>query len=65
MPEYLSGGEQTTINAAMTELYPALAFNTGTSVNTAEKMQEFISNVDLRSNGARKTFVKDLSLIHI
>ncbi len=62
MPEYLSGGEQTTINAAMTELYPALAFNTGTAINTAEKMQDFISNLDLRSNGARKTFVKDSNI---
>ena len=25
-------------------------------------MQEFISNVDLRSNGARKTFVKDSNI---
>ena len=32
MPEsikYLSGGEQTTINATITELFPAMAFNTG------------------------------------
>ena len=60
MPDhYLSGGEQTTINAAITELYPALAFNSGATVTSADSMQEFISNIDLTSNGAKKTFVND------
>ena len=63
MPDhYLSGGEQTTINAAMTELYPALAFNSGVTVTSAVGMQEFISNLDLDSNGAKKTFVKDSNI---
>tara|TARA_E500000305_G_C3991601_1_gene222258 strand:+ start:142 stop:1260 length:1119 start_codon:yes stop_codon:yes gene_type:complete len=60
MPDhYLSGGEQTTINAAITELYPALAFNSGATVTSADGMQEFISNIDLTANGAKKTFVND------
>lgn len=63
MPDhYISGGAQTTITASITELYPALAFNTGATVNTAAQMQEFISNIDLNSNGARKTFVKDSNI---
>ena len=37
---YLSGGEQTTINSTITELFPALAFNTGSVIQTAEQMQE-------------------------
>ena len=40
MPDhYISGGAQTTITASITELYPALAFNTGATVNTAAQMQ--------------------------
>lgn len=63
MPDhYISGGAQTTITASITELYPALAFNTGTTVHTATQMQEFISSVDLQSNGARKTFVNDSNI---
>lgn len=63
MPDhYLSGGEQTTINSTITELFPALAFNTGTSINNAEVMQEFISDLDLYSNGAKKTFVNDSNI---
>ncbi len=58
MPDhYLSGGEQTTINSTITELFPALAFNTGTTVTSAVGMQQFISSLDMDSNGAKKTFV--------
>lgn len=64
MPDhYLSGGEQTTINAAMTELFPALAFNTGTKVTSAKDMREFIDNLDLTSAKAKKTFVNDSNII--
>ena len=71
--KYLSGGEQTTINATITELFPALAFNTGNNPSTPEQMEEFISSVDLNSNPANKSFVsrgniisaEGLSLIHI
>ena len=55
--QYLSRGEQTTINSTITELFPALAFNTGTRISSADQMQEFISGINLNDNGARKSFV--------
>tara|TARA_B100000131_G_C18030987_1_gene578461 strand:+ start:62 stop:1159 length:1098 start_codon:yes stop_codon:yes gene_type:complete len=55
--QYLSGGEQTTINATITELFPALAFNTGNNPTTPEQMEEFISSINLNENGANKSFV--------
>ena len=55
--QYLSGGEQTTINSTITELFPALAFNTGTQISSADQMQKFISGINLNDNGARKSFV--------
>ena len=63
--KYLSGGEQTTINSTITELFPALAFNTGSDIKTADQMQEFISKIDLSSqynNAARKSFVNDSNI---
>jgi hypothetical protein len=54
---YLSGGEQTTINSTITELFPALAFNSGAHPRNADEMEEFINNLDLSSNGASKAFV--------
>ena len=54
---YLSGGEQTTINSTITELFPALAFNSGARPRTADEMEEFINGLDLSSNGASKAFV--------
>ena len=56
---FLSGGEQTTINSTITELFPALAFNTGKKFNNAADLQEYIDNLDLRSLNARKTFVNN------
>ena len=56
---YLSGGEQTTINSTITELFPALAFNSGARPSTADEMEEFINNLDLSSNGASKAFVNN------
>ena len=60
--QYLTGGEQTTINSTITELFPALAFNTESNVQTADEMQEFISNIDLNSNGAQKSFVNNANI---
>ena len=54
---YLSGGEQTTINSTITELFPALAFNSGVHPRTADELEEFVKGVDLSSNGASKSFV--------
>ena len=44
---YLSGGEQTTINATITELFPALAFNVGVSPSTPTEMEAFVNGLDL------------------
>ena len=57
--QYLSGGEQTTINSTITELFPALAFNTGKKFNNATDFREYIDNLDLRSTKAKKTFVNN------
>lgn len=59
---YLSGGEQTTINSTITELFPALAFNSGAHPRTADEMEEFINNLDLSSNGASKAFVNSSNI---
>ena len=60
MPEsikYLSGGEQTTINATITELFPAIAFNTGENPKTPKEMEDFVSNVDLGVSDVMESFV--------
>ena len=62
MPEYLSGGEQTTINATITELFPALAFNSKQEISTPQQMSEFVSTLDLDSNGAKKSFVNQSNI---
>ena len=54
---YLSGGEQTTINSTITELFPALAFNTGKTFNSPEALEEYILELDLETGDARKSFV--------
>jgi len=59
---YLSGGEQTTINSTITELFPALAFNSGSHPKTADELEEFIKGLDLTSNGARKSFVNNSNI---
>ncbi len=59
---YLSGGEQTTINSTITELFPALAFNSGVHPKTADELEEFVKGLDLTSNGARKSFVNDSNI---
>jgi len=60
MPEsikYLSGGEQTTINATITELFPAMAFNTGETPKTPEEMEKFVKNIDLNTGDVKESFV--------
>ena len=59
---YLSGGEQTTINSTITELFPALAFNSGVHPRTADELEEFVKGVDLSSNGASKSFVNSSNI---
>ena len=62
MPEYLSGGEQTTINATITELFPALVFNSKKDFSTPQQISEFVSTLDLDSNGAKKSFVNQSNI---
>ena len=42
MPKYLSGGHQTTINSTVTELFPALAFNSNKRITSPDAMHKFI-----------------------
>jgi len=55
--KYLTGGQQTTVNSTITELFPALAFNNGFKPRTPEQLEEFIRKVKVSSNDSKKTFV--------
>jgi hypothetical protein len=58
MPKYLVGGEQTTINSTITELFPSLWFNNNsTAPRSVEALTEFIKKVSLNSSNSKKTFV--------
>ena len=59
---YLSGGEQTTINSTITELFPALAFNSGIRPKNADDMENFVKGLTLTENGAKKSFVNDSNI---
>ena len=78
--EFLSGGEQTTINSTITELFPALAFMNRKVINRPEDMYSYITGLGdskaLDRGVSRRAFVDggdvqsaytfiDLSLIHI
>ena len=54
---YLSGGEQTTINSTITELFPALAFNTSAKFRSSSELDTYIRNLNLSGIKASKTFV--------
>ena len=54
---YLSGGEQTTINSTITELFPALAFNTSAKFRSTSELETYIRNLNLSGIKASKTFV--------
>lgn len=53
--KYLTGGEQTTVNSTITELFPCLAFNNRFKPKKWEDMEPFIKGVKLGG----KTFVND------
>jgi hypothetical protein len=58
MAKYLTGGEQTTVNSTITELFPSLWFNNNRSApRSMKELSEFIKGVDLNSSGSKKTFV--------
>lgn len=56
---YLSGGQQTTVNSTITELFPALCFNNGYNPKSVDDLEQFIKTVDLDSVKSKKTFVTD------
>lgn len=62
MPQYLSGGQQTTVNSTITELFPALCFNNGYNPKSPEDLENFINKLDLESNKSKKTFVTTSNL---
>jgi len=66
MAEYLSGGEQTTINSTVTELFPALAFNNNQTITTAKQMHEYVVSLavsrGLTKPSSRKAFVDNNDL---
>jgi hypothetical protein len=62
MPQYLSGGQQTTVNSTITELFPALCFNNGFNPKSPEDLENFINKVDLESTKSKKTFVTPSNL---
>jgi hypothetical protein len=58
MPKYLVGGEQTTVNSTITELFPALWFNNNNKPpRTTGELTEFIKKVKLDSANSKKSFV--------
>ena len=61
MAEYLTGGEQTTINSTITELYPTLAFNNNKKFTNIDEFQSFVIGLadsnQLFSGNSKKSFV--------
>lgn len=57
MATYLSGGQQTTVNSTITELFPALCFNNGYNPRSPEDLENFINGLNLDSPKSKKTFV--------
>jgi hypothetical protein len=55
--KFLSGGQQTTVNSTITELFPALCFNNGFNPKTPEELEDFINSVSVDSQKSKKTFV--------
>jgi hypothetical protein len=54
---YLSGGQQTTVNSTITELFPALAFNTGFNPNSPSELLDYIRKLNLGGRSSKATFV--------
>lgn len=60
--KYLTGGQQTTVNSTITELFPALCFNNGYNPKTPDDLENYINNLNLTSPKSKKTFVTDSNL---
>lgn len=64
MANYLSGGEQTTINSTITELFPSLWFNNNSKPpKSVDDLSNFIKIVDINTNKSKKTFVNAADII--
>jgi hypothetical protein len=58
MAKYLTGGEQTTVNSTITELFPSLWFNNNSKPpKNVDTLAEFVKTANLNSVGSKKTFV--------
>lgn len=57
MATYLTGGQQTTVNSTITELFPALCFNNDYNPKTPDDLENFINGLNLESPKSKKTFV--------
>jgi hypothetical protein len=62
MATYLTGGQQTTVNSTITELFPALCFNNGYNPKSPKDLEEFINGLKLDSPKSKKTFVTNSNL---
>lgn len=62
MAAYLTGGQQTTVNSTITELFPALCFNNGYKPKSPEDLENFINALDLTSTKSKKTFVTESNM---
>ena len=60
--KYLTGGQQTTVNSTITELFPALCFNNNFNPKSPEDLEDFINKLNLSSPNSKKTFVTDSNL---
>lgn len=62
MASYLTGGQQTTVNSTITELFPALSFNNNYNPKSSDDLEDFINRLDLSSAKSKKTFVTESNL---
>jgi hypothetical protein len=56
---FLTGGQQTTVNSTITELFPALCFNNGFKPTSADALEKYIRTVNVKSPKSRKSFVTE------
>ena len=59
---FLSGGQQTTVNSTITELFPALCFNNNYNPKSPDDLENFINSLNLSSPKSKKTFVTESNL---
>jgi len=63
MSRYLVGGEQTTINSTITELFPSLWFNAmNRPPKTTKELADFVHSASLNHPSIKKTFVNSADI---